>query len=148
ETGLSGKWKERRGTPLSHSFCQWVVSSREPVIIDDARRYRALRSNAAVEELGVIAYAGVPVVGEGGQPIGSMCAIDHNARQWKDEEIETLQDLAIILQAYAVRVPERASEAMKAVTRTMRRFGPRLREDERDELLRIIDEQSASLAGA
>jgi len=124
------------------------VSSHEPVIIDDANRYRALRSNAAIEDLGVVAYAGVPVVGHDGQAIGSMCAIDHDARKWSAGEIETLQDLAIILQAYVVRVPERAAQALKAVTRTMRRYGARLRDDEREELLRIIEEQSASLAAA
>lgn len=146
ETGLTGKWKERRGTPLSHSFCQWVVTSREPVVIDDARRYRALRSNAAIDDLGVVAYAGVPVVGADGQAIGSMCAIDHDARKWSAEEIETLQDLAIVLQSYVVHLPEHVRAATQAVTRTLRRYGSRLRDDERDELLRIIDEQTHRLA--
>ena len=147
EVGLEGPWKERRGTPLSHSFCQWVVSAREPLVVDDAKRHRVLRSNAAVEDLGVVAYAGVPVVGDGGEPIGSMCAIDHQARKWTKDDIETLMDLALVAQAYALRVPEAVKEALQAVTRLMRRYGPRLRDDERDELLRIIDEQTALLAG-
>lgn len=146
ETGLEGPWKERRGTPLSHSFCQWVVSANEPLVVDDAKRHKVLRSNAAVDELGVVAYAGVPVVGDGGEPIGSMCAIDHQARRWTQEDIETLMDLALVAQAYALRVPDAVRDALQAVTRLMRRYGSKLRADERDELLRIIDEQTALLA--
>ena len=146
ETGLEGPWKERRGTPLSHSFCQWVVSANEPLIVDDAKRHKVLRSNAAVDDLGVVAYAGVPMVGDGGQPIGSMCAIDHQSRKWTQEDIETLMDLALVAQAYALRVPDAVKEALQAVTRLMRRYGNKLRADERDELLRIIDEQTALLA--
>ena len=146
DVGLEGPWKERRGTPLSHSFCQWVVSAREPLVVDDAKRHKVLRSNSAIEDLGVVAYAGVPVVGDGGEPIGSMCAIDHQARKWTREDIETLMDLALVAQAYALRLPEAVKEALQAVTRLMRRYGARLRDDERDELLRIIDEQTALLA--
>ena len=41
---------------------------------------------------------------------------------------------------------EAVQEALQAVTRMMRRYGRRLRDDEREELLRIIDEQTALLA--
>jgi len=148
EVGLEGKWKERRGTPLSHSFCQWVVSSKEPLVVDDARRHKVLRSNAAVEDLGVVAYAGVPIVGQGGEALGSMCAIDTMARSWTPQDVETLQDLALVAQSYAVRTAAKAAEAIKAVTRMMRRFGPRLRDDERNLLIEIIEEQAGSLAKA
>ena len=146
EVGLEGKWKERRGTPLSHSFCQWVVSSQEPLVIDDAKRHKVLRSNAAVEELGVVAYAGVPMVGPDNQAIGSMCAIDTVARNWSKGDVETLQDLALVGNSYAVRTPERVKDAIQATTRMMRRFGTKLRDDERALLLEIIDDQAARLA--
>src|SRR5687767_12153776 len=35
--GLPEPWASRRETPLSHSFCQHVVTSREPLVIEDAR---------------------------------------------------------------------------------------------------------------
>jgi CheY-like chemotaxis protein len=144
--GVEGEWKERRGTPLSHAFCQWVVAAHEPLVVNDTRTHRVLRSNPAVEDLGVVAYAGVPLVGDGGQAIGSICAVDHQPRSWSKDDVETLMDLALIAQAYAQRVPEAVQEALQAVTRMMRRYGRRLRDDEREELLRIIDEQTALLA--
>src|SRR5215468_11196880 len=35
--GLTEPWSSRRETPLSHAFCQHVVASNEPLIIEDAR---------------------------------------------------------------------------------------------------------------
>src|SRR3954468_10567656 len=35
--GVAEPWATRRGTPLSHSFCQHAVASGEPLVIEDAR---------------------------------------------------------------------------------------------------------------
>ena len=35
--GLPEPWMSGRETPLSHSFCQYTVMTREPLIITDAR---------------------------------------------------------------------------------------------------------------
>src|SRR5918997_5158566 len=60
--GLPEPWASRRETPLSHSFCQHAVASRQPLIIDDARQHPLVRENLAIPDLGVIAYAGIPLV--------------------------------------------------------------------------------------
>ena len=39
QVGLADPWAKSRQTPLSHSFCQWVVSSRDELIVDDARQH-------------------------------------------------------------------------------------------------------------
>ena len=51
----------RRQTPLSHSFCQHVVDLQAPMVLPDARLYPRVRENLAVPELGVVAYAGMPL---------------------------------------------------------------------------------------
>jgi GAF domain-containing protein len=38
-TGLAEPWASRRGTPLSHSFCRHVVTSGDPLVVEDARRH-------------------------------------------------------------------------------------------------------------
>jgi len=53
--GLPEPWLSRRQTPLSHSFCQHVVTSAEPLIIEDARANPLVKENLAVSELGVVA---------------------------------------------------------------------------------------------
>jgi hypothetical protein len=37
--GLLEPYQSERRTPLSHSFCQHVVASAEPLVIEDARRH-------------------------------------------------------------------------------------------------------------
>lgn len=93
-SGLGGPYGEARETPLSHSFCQYVVKDERPLIISDARLDRRLAGNLAIEDLDVIAYAGWPLVGGDGRTIGSLCAIDSDPREWTREQIETLEDLA------------------------------------------------------
>ena len=92
--GLPEPWASQRETPLSHSFCQHTIAAREPLVIEDARRHPALRDNEAIRDLGVIAYAGIPLEGQGGQPLGTLCVIDHKPRRWTDEEIELLTGIA------------------------------------------------------
>ncbi|MDP9366822.1 MAG: PAS domain-containing protein, partial [Chloroflexota bacterium] len=92
--GLGEPWATRRETPLSHSFCQHVVASSEPLIIEDARAHPLVRDNLAIPDLGVVAYAGIPLTTADGYVLGSFCAIDHEPRRWSEPDIATLRDLA------------------------------------------------------
>lgn len=99
QTGLSGEWAESRQTPLSHSFCQWVVSGRDQVAVEDARNHPVLRNNLAVLDYNLIAYAGVPLSGKSDDLIGSVCAIDSNPRAWSESDLQILRDLAAVTKA-------------------------------------------------
>lgn len=92
--GLPEPWASMRATPISHSFCRHAVEGAAPLIIRDARQHPLVRENPAIDELGFVAYAGVPLTTTEGHVLGSFCVIDHQPRQWTSEEIETLQDLA------------------------------------------------------
>lgn len=92
--GLPEPWASIRETPLSHSFCQYAVASGEPLVVSDARSHPLVHDNLAVIELGVRAYAGIPLVTSQGDAVGSFCAIDTKPREWTEEELATLQDLA------------------------------------------------------
>jgi len=59
--GLPEPWASSRQTPLSHSFCKHAVASGKPLIVSDARQNPLVKDNLAVSELGVIAYAGIPL---------------------------------------------------------------------------------------
>jgi hypothetical protein len=92
--GLPEPWATRRETPLSHSFCQHVVTAREPMMISDAREDDRVRDNLAIRDLGVIAYLGVPLVTREGHVIGTLCVIDHEPRVWTSEELNLVEDVA------------------------------------------------------
>ena len=91
---LPEPWHEQRQTPLSHSFCQHAVTSGKPLIISDARQHPLVKDNGAVSDLGVVAYAGVPLALSGGKVLGSFCAIDDKPRRWTDDELDILKTLA------------------------------------------------------
>ena len=92
--GLPTKVADARQTPLTHSFCQHVVASGEPLVISDARQHPLVRDNLAIGELGVIGYAGFPIATSEGAVIGSLCAIDDKPREWTDAELTVLRELA------------------------------------------------------
>ncbi|MDD7938211.1 SpoIIE family protein phosphatase [Actinomycetospora lutea] len=92
--GLGEPWASSRRTPLTHSFCQHVVATRRPLVIEDARADPLVAENLAVRDLGVVAYAGMPLTDESGHVLGSLCAIDLVPRSWRPAELEALADLA------------------------------------------------------
>ena len=92
--GMPEPWASQRGTPLSHSFCQHAVASREPLVVDDAREHEVLRDNPAIRDIGVIAYAGIPLIDADGHALGTLCVIDHRPRHWTTDQVQLLSDLA------------------------------------------------------
>ncbi len=92
--GLPEPWASNRGTGLLHSFCQHVVVSNQPLLVSDARKHPLVQRNLAIEDLDVIAYAGVPLNDADGNTLGSFCVIDHEPRHWKAADVELLHDFA------------------------------------------------------
>lgn len=92
--GIPEPWATVREPPLSQSICQYVVAAAAPLIIDDTSRHAFLHDHLAVRDLGVAAYAGVPVAAESGAVLGSFCAVDVAPRHWTPADVDVLTDLA------------------------------------------------------
>ncbi len=92
--GLGDPWAQSRETPLSHSFCQHVVKTAEPLVVVDARLDPRVSDNLAIGDLGVVGYAGMPLTDANGEVLGSLCAIDHAPREWTAAELGLLAELA------------------------------------------------------
>jgi GAF domain-containing protein len=92
--GLPEPWASERGAPLSHSFCQHAVASREPLVVDDAREHELLRDNPAIRDMGIVAYAGIPLIDADGHALGTLCVIDSRPRHWTTHQVQLLGDLA------------------------------------------------------
>ncbi|QJE97901.1 GAF domain-containing sensor histidine kinase [Luteolibacter luteus] len=95
--GLPDSLSAERQTPLSYSFCQHAVQLRRPLVICDARKETLVADNPAVEEFGVIAYLGFPILGSGRHLYGALCVIDSQPRQWTEEEIGLVREFASIV---------------------------------------------------
>ena len=91
---LPEPWQSRRGTPLSHSVCKHVVATAKELVVNDARAHPLLCGNMAIQELGLVAYAGAPLVTSDGHALGSLCVLDTKARDWTESELEVLRELA------------------------------------------------------
>ncbi|RYD61684.1 MAG: GAF domain-containing sensor histidine kinase [Verrucomicrobiaceae bacterium] len=96
-SGLSGAVADSRQTPIHYSFCQHTVNLRQPLVIPDARKNPLVSKNPAIEEFGVIAYLGFPVLGAGQHFYGAVCAVDTEPRQWREEEIEIMRGFTSIV---------------------------------------------------
>jgi len=92
--GLPEPWASLRQTPMSHSFCKHTVATGQPFVVSDARSDPLVRENLGIAELGVIAYAGIPLTTTEGLTLGSFCVVDAKPRDWTDEEIDVLRSLA------------------------------------------------------
>jgi GAF domain-containing protein len=97
--GLPEPWGTARETPLTHSFCQHAVARRQPLVIEDAREDAVLHDNLAIRDLDVVAYAGVPLIDDQANALGTLCVIDNKPRVWTDRQIEMLASIAAAVRA-------------------------------------------------
>ena len=94
QQGLPQPWAQQRQTPLSHSVCQYVVATAQPLVVPDTRTDPRLQGNLAIPDLAVIAYLGVPLTDGEDHVLGSLCAIDHVPRAWTEADVAAMVDLA------------------------------------------------------
>lgn len=92
--GLDEPWLSRREASLDYSFCQHVVTTGEPLVIRDARLHEWVKDSRATLELNVISYVGMPLTTSDGYELGSFCVVDKKPRDWTQEEIAIMDDLA------------------------------------------------------
>ncbi len=118
--GLPSRWAALGQTPLSHSFCRHVVDGDRPFVVTDARENPLVRGNPAIDEIGVVAYAGMPIRVDG-QLLGSFCAIDNSPREWSEQDLAVLEDLAAAVSSEIelVRAAQHAEETSALVRRIL-----------------------------
>jgi signal transduction histidine kinase len=113
--GLAEPFASSRQTPLELSFCQHVVTTDDELAVTDSTQDPRVSDNLAIDVLGVRAYLGVPLRAPGGEPLGSLCAIDSRPRQWTAADLDALRDIAEATSAaIALRTSEHRQRAYAA----------------------------------
>jgi PAS domain S-box-containing protein len=85
-------------TPREHSFGLQIVTTNEPLVVEDARRDPQFAGNPLVTgDPGVRFYAGVPVRTEAGVPIGTVCLYDTEPRAFPTDAMDQLGDFAALV---------------------------------------------------
>ena len=85
---------EQRQNLVHESPCHLLIATNEALISSDARQDPRIRDVPAVEQLGIGAWAGVPVRDRDGHVIGGLCVVDDDSRAWQDSQVQTLHTLA------------------------------------------------------
>ncbi len=86
--GLDEELTAKRETPLSQSVCRHVVDLGRPLVLSDTRNCSGIPSDLA------LAYLGIPLVTSDGHILGSFCVFDTSPREWSDDDLATMIDLA------------------------------------------------------
>ncbi len=97
--GLPEPWQSQRRTPLTHSFCQHVVTTGQPLVVEDAREHDLVKDNMAIPDLNVIGYLGMPLQTNDGWSLGSFCVIDDKPHTWTKDEIAIMRAFGDVVNA-------------------------------------------------
>ncbi len=91
QTGLPVDLAEARCTSRDVSLCGHVIAKDEVLIVRDLARDPRFANNPFVKERGLRFYAGVPLRGPNGFPIGSLCILDRKPREMTRQEQDLLK---------------------------------------------------------
>ncbi|MGW4273641.1 SpoIIE family protein phosphatase [Streptomyces seoulensis] len=93
--GVDGPQATDRQNPVGESFCYFLVGlDGEPFTVTDAAADPRTRDHPSVAPMKIGAWAGYPILGPGGEVLGSMCVIDENPHDWRPEELTMIETMA------------------------------------------------------
>ena len=94
QTGLPADLAEARCTSRDVSLCGHVIANDEVLIVRDLARDPRFANNPFVKERGLRFYAGVPLRGPNGFPIGTLTILDTKPREMTRQEQDLLKMIA------------------------------------------------------
>ena len=94
QTGLPADLAEARCTSRDVSLCGHVIANNEMLIVRDLARDPRFANNPFVKERGLRFYAGVPLRGPNGFPIGTLTILDTKPREITTQEQDLLEMIA------------------------------------------------------
>ncbi|MBV2355292.1 GAF domain-containing protein [Streptomyces sp. J2-1] len=95
-----------RVLPRAHGFCPHVAVRRKALVLDDVRDYPRFAGNPVVDDHGLRAYLGAPLIDSTGMALGTVCAFDTAPRTWGRSGLDAVKALA----AQVVARVERAAD--------------------------------------
>ncbi len=112
-------------TPRSISFCGHTILSRKPLIIPDTHLDPRFAGNPLVTgDLQIRFYAGFPLISARGYALGSLCAISSQPHQLSDQQIDSLQRLAVLAMQQLQHLREAALHGDQPPSDSVERLRP------------------------
>ncbi|WP_460273312.1 GAF domain-containing protein [Celeribacter sp. ULVN23_4] len=79
-----------------------VVETNHEIIVDDTLVHPLFKDSAAVSQMGIMAYIGVPCRIDG-VAFGGISAVNQHRRQWTSEEVQAVRDSAVLVERLALQ---------------------------------------------
>nr|WP_263013027.1 GAF domain-containing sensor histidine kinase [Ancylothrix sp. D3o] len=108
------------------SLCKTVIENRQVVAIRDTAAYPDLAQVALVQEVGIRAYLGVPLLSSTGKCLGTLAVMDLAPRYFSSKEIQFLEMTARLCMSEFERLSLLASMPVPEVASAMV-LGPEIR---------------------
>ncbi len=131
--GLPELWASQSRMPFFQAICQDVVKRAAPLAIANAATCPLAAKFPAITDLRIGAYVAVPLQPSTGEPMGALCVMDHQARDWSDDETAVLTDVG---QAVMAEIEARLYRHKYAIVEASRQAS----EARTAEVLECIDE--------
>jgi predicted PurR-regulated permease PerM len=118
QAGLPADLAEARSTPRDVSLCGHVIASDEVLVVRDLARDPRFANNPWLKERGLRFYAGVPLRGPNGFPVGALSILDTQPHDMTPMEQDLLKMIAadVMEQIKRRRVPD-TPDALKSEKR-------------------------------
>ncbi|QWS33311.1 PP2C family protein-serine/threonine phosphatase [Curtobacterium aetherium] len=87
-------WNQGSSVPANEQFCATTVLTPAPMVIPDTTLDERFAHTAAVAEHGIRFYAGAPLSMADGTRVGTLCIMDAQPREFSDDDVALLRDLA------------------------------------------------------
>lgn len=124
--GEMRQWAEWRELPVKRSLFQFVTPDG-PLVVPDTSARPEMADTVSVQELGIAAFLGAPLLLKSGVCIGALAVVDGAPRTWTEQDIVLMTDLAaLVVTEIALRIELRERTAAQQEQRR------------KDELLRLI----------
>jgi hypothetical protein len=75
--------------PDSGFYCEWVLKSRQTMIIPDARKDPMWKDNAAIQ-INMISYVGMPIQRPDGEMFGTICFLDSKENAYNQKIVRLI----------------------------------------------------------
>ena len=100
-------------TPREISFCGHAILGEKILVIEDATKDPRFSDNPlVVDDPHIRFYAGAPLRLTNGSALGTLCIIDHQPREFSDDQLKSLEDLARIAEQELMTTEKTALEKL------------------------------------
>lgn len=106
--GVDWQTDPLRVMACDHGYCMHVLARGHALALPEVMDYARYAVNPVVDEIGIHAYLGAPLIDRAGMILGTICVVDTQPHPWDQDAVEWIKAQAAEL---VERILERAARA-------------------------------------